>query len=310
MAATRTARQSRVRSAAVSLILLVAAFWFTGPLAPTPAAAAPAASLAPGPCATLDPQVAALDAQIAAHNAQVAANNNAAVAVVLNQQAAVLRAQKDALNAQVDACNAAALAAYAQLDSTGRDDYVYEPTQSAVDAVSAATASLDRSFTPPGPNARGQYRTPPELVALRDAVRPRSPGDVGSAPLQGQPRPAVGSPDPAFPGRTIPVSAASASTPNPVSATSPDHIVPLVEILQMPGFLQLTPANMLLVANSSANLQWLSTVANVRKSNRSAAAISGANPAWIADQVAAEDASRQRLLTAIQALLAIQQAYS
>jgi hypothetical protein len=138
---------------------------------------------------------------------------------------------------------------------------------------------------------------------LYSALRAGNPGNLGNASLQGIPRPQANTPDPAFQsslGRTIGTNAAGASQ------VSPDHIVPLTELIQMPGFLRLTPQNMYVVASAPRNLQWLSYGANLSKLSRSAAFISGVNARWLANQAILELQTRTRLQDTINTLLRAQ----
>jgi hypothetical protein len=88
------------------------------------------------------------------------------------------------------------------------------------------------------------------------------------------------------------------------SLVSADHVVPLTEIMQMPGFAELTPQNMYAVSRAPLNLQWLSRKANLAKSSRSAAYIRTADPAWQAEQVKLENTVRAQRADIIQKLLA------
>jgi hypothetical protein len=64
------------------------------------------------------------------------------------------------------------------------------------------------------------------------------------------------------------------------SAVSPDHIVPLAEIVNMPGFTRLSPQNMDVVTRAPVNFPWLSWPANLSKQSRSVAAMTGVDPVW------------------------------
>jgi hypothetical protein len=91
-------------------------------------------------------------------------------------------------------------------------------------------------------------------------------------------RPRIGDPDPSRAGRAI--LGTDLANGRVRSSVAPDHIVSLAEIVTLPGFAQLTPENMLLVANAPANLQWLSWETNLAKSSRSARYLVGVDPTW------------------------------
>jgi hypothetical protein len=113
----------------------------------------------------------------------------------------------------------------------------------------------------------------------------------------------VGAPDPAYPtstGRTFGTNAAGGS------AASPDHIIPLAEIVNMPGFTRLKAEYMYVVTRAPVNYQWLSRGANSAKQSRSVAGMSGVDPVWQAEQIALEQEVRAKLQDIINKLLTIQ----
>jgi hypothetical protein len=153
------------------------------------------------------------------------------------------------------------------------------------------------------PGSAGYWRVPPELGPLYDALRQNNPGNnIGSSYLQGQPRPNVGEPDPAYPNDTIP---SIEGNPN-IPAVTADHIVPLAEIMNLPGFTQLSADNMYIITRAPLNLQWLSQAANLAKSSREVAFMEGTDPTWIEEQQALHDAVRSQLEDIIQKLIANQ----
>lgn len=77
---------------------------------------------------------------------------------------------------------------------------------------------------------------------------------------------------------------------------SADHIVPKVEIIYLPRFMDLTPENMWLVLNAPLNLQWLPTAVNSKnKNSRSAADMQGVDLDWQREQVDLQDQKRREL---------------
>ncbi|OBH01575.1 hypothetical protein [Mycobacterium sp. E3247] len=64
-----------------------------------------------------------------------------------------------------------------------------------------------------------------------------------------------------------------------------DHIVPIAQLMYVPGFLQLPAEYMYVVANSPRNLQWMSAYANGMKNSNSAARIGDADPGWLQQQL-------------------------
>jgi hypothetical protein len=152
------------------------------------------------------------------------------------------------------------------------------------------------------PGSGGYWRVPPELRPLRDALRQNNPGNIGSPYLQGQPRPNVGDLDPAYPDDTIPGIQGNPSIP----AVSADHIVPIAEIMNIPGFTQLSADNMYIITRAPLNFQWLSQAANFAKGSREVAYIEDMDPTWIEEQQTLHDTVRGQLEDIIQKMLANQ----
>jgi hypothetical protein len=137
----------------------------------------------------------------------------------------------------------------------------------------------------------------PLYDVLRTETPPKLPAD---ARLQGHPRPNVGDPVPATPGRTI--GPDKFGEPN----VAADHIVPLVEVLQLPRFAELSPDNMWAVINAPRNLQWLDRTINLMKGSRSAGDMKGLDEDWIASQTQLQGRLRQMLTDLIAQLAASQ----
>ncbi|HKT03811.1 MAG TPA: hypothetical protein VJT31_30140 [Rugosimonospora sp.] len=244
------------------------------------------ASAAPGDlCADQVAATRALQARIAAHNAtphQFKLPDQAAALDAFNAEAAALNVQKAAVLARAQAC-VEAMAALADTDATAMD---LAPVPADVRAaIEAARAKL------------------PAVRPLYDVLREYHPGPAGTLVLKGQPKPEPGAPDPAYPagsGRTYGRSA----TGGP--AASPSRIVPLAEIVNMPGFTGLTAQNMYAVIRAPLNYQWLSWSAQRSARSRSVALMEGVDPRWQAAQVALHDRIRQQLQGIIASLLSSQ----
>lgn len=181
---------------------------------------------------------------------------------------------------------------------------LWAPTPDKINQIQDAANKVDPDRKPGKPDANGYWRVPPNDSArsLYNALRSDNPPPgIGNTPLQGTARPNLGDRDPAYPpGSGATIGPNRSGTGPGVSA---DHIVPLAEVMNMPGFMKLTPQNMYVVTRAPVNFQWLSTRANYSKSSRSAADITGVDPSWSKGAVALEDSSRQQLQDLIQQLL-------
>jgi len=88
-------------------------------------------------------------------------------------------------------------------------------------------------------------------------------------------------------------------------AVAPAHVVPLAEVMCLPGFLQLSAENMYLVAHTELNLQWLSYWAAATQASPSMAQITGPlDEGWLAEQAQMHATVRGELVVLIQQLLA------
>ncbi|SDO34372.1 hypothetical protein SAMN05660199_01759 [Klenkia soli] len=312
---------TRRRAAAAGLAALLTSV-LVALSSPAPAQAAPVGGTSAPACVNVNAQAddllaqaSALDAQIAAHNAQPVDTTNAAAVAAYNARADELNAQRDGLIAQANALDIQ-VAQCISLDTQIQDtiagqpgDWSYEPSPEVINAFAGRLAPLNRAAVPlptaPKPNGAWSVNGPmaPYYDPVRNAAPPRDVAAlIGDEPLNGQPRPAVGDPDPAFPGLVI---QGRNGKPN----VSPDHIVPLSEIAAtMPGFWQLNPRNMLLIINAPVNYQWLSWLANQSKQNRPVTTMSQADPAWVQDQLALREQVLTRLRQAIDLMLQQQQA--
>ncbi|MDA0637445.1 hypothetical protein OUY22_28910 [Nonomuraea sp. MCN248] len=264
-------------------------------------------------CAPVAAEMTALNQRISAHNAAPPSRTDAAAVAAYNARAGKLNARRSAVIARLRAC----LRAFDTMRRNHPLGRVPTPSKSDLRTIEAAVKRLSETerrvgsrwnpetydFLQYGRGKPGMIkrvdRKPVKLPAsinavyrALDATRPAMPR---TAYLQGVRAPAVGSPDPAYPGRTI-------------KSVAFDHIVPLRRLVAFRGFLKLTPRNMYLVANSPANSQWLSGAANSSKQSGSSYFVSGASPAWLRDQARLRDKTAQELQDLVKALLKSQKA--
>ena len=237
-------------------------------------------------------QVAALDdnqARIAEHNARGGGPGPPEIVIPYNREAAQLNAEKDALVASLQACQLA----IGKLRDNGPAPKALKPTVlSDLGKAAAAARPQWTSPTPPVKLGDGRVTVPkdhalrPVWDVVKNQVTPLKP--YPNVPLQGERRPSVGDSHPS--GYTV------GSKPNGAPAVSADHIVPKVEILYLPRFLELTPENMWEVLNAASNLQWLPSEVNTRnKNSKSAADMQDVDPDWQKEQVALQDRKRREL---------------
>lgn len=274
---------------------------------------APAAQAADDPCAA---QLAVLDqiqGQIDVHNAKPH------VFVIPEQEAelAAYDAEADQLNAakaearsNLQTC-ADTLGALADQDRSSAP--LKPPSDYQRDKIDNLKKQIPSNFQPyTAPDGEGYWRVPPKARPLYKALRQDNPGrNLGSPDLQGEPMPKVGDPDPFF-GAPDPVygpygTIGARSSLNPTEpAVTADHIVPLAEMINIPGFMDLTADNMYMITRAPLNFQWMSQEANFAKSSRDVELMEDADPAWVDQQVALHDRVRGQLEEIIQKLLASQ----
>ncbi|WBB71266.1 hypothetical protein O7602_16010 [Micromonospora sp. WMMD1128] len=282
------------RRCAYLLVLVLAVAFLLAPIRPAQASPADLCT-EPLNATTL------LKARIDAHNAQphqFELPKQQAAFAAYNAEAHRLNLEKTRILARLENC----VAAMKALEDTAAGSPPLTPPQArTVRKIQAALDQVPANWQRgPRPSPQEYWRVPDGLRPLYDTLRGVSPPGsfrTRNVPLRGQPRPAAGSPDPAYPGKTI------GQRANTYSDVSPDHIVPLAEIVQMPSFLKLRPENMYQVANARMNLQWMSSPANDAKSSRSVAGMSGVDPVWQQNQIQLEIQVRRELRKAIDTLL-------
>lgn len=274
-------------------------------------ASAPPALAAPVP-ATPDDLCAQQLAAVRSLEAQIEAHNSEPHEFVLPDQ----QAQLSAYDAEAEALNARKAPVLAQLqdcidamqslqDAAGSPLGLAKPPADVQAALEQAKSQLPKNWSPPPPppgNQNWKARGTP-VGPLFDALRKDNPGEIGDIELQGAARPKIGDPDPAYPagsGKLIGTNADGGSK------VSPDHIIPLSQLVNLPGFTELTPEQMYALSRSPLNLQWMSASANLSKQSRSAALVSGADPQWVESQQALEQQTLQQLQDVIAKLVKLQ----
>ena len=136
---------------------------------------------------------------------------------------------------------------------------------------------------------------------LANLLRPFTPQITAAndISLQGIRRPRVGDDNPATPEQ--PITARRNGLPN----VSADHIIPLIQMVGLPGFKDLSAAQVYDLINWTRNLQWMATPDNQGKGGNSAVNVTrwATNPAFVTAQTALENSARQALLEAISQLV-------
>ncbi|MGM1062009.1 hypothetical protein [Saccharothrix sp. Mg75] len=274
----------------------------------------PGAALAQADCAAEQSALDQVHQQISTHNAKphvFELPRQAGELAAYDAEAAALNTAQQTAITNLGGCRQRVLQrdqALAELaDARPGSPAVPTPRPDTLQRLEQERAKLPPGFTSPvrAPDAKGRWRvdkgTPPRPLyeALREVT---PPGNWGAGTtLQGVSRPKVGDRNPALhPRHTIGANAKGEPQ------VSPDHVVPLTEIVHMPGFLQLNARNMYSVVNSPLNLQWMASRTNISKGSKSAGVVTRFDPAWSTAQVALENRIRPRLQDLIARLLASQ----
>lgn len=247
--------------------------------------------------------------QIVAHNAKPHVSSDRAYVAAYNAEARALNAQLTQAVGRVRRC----VSAFSRVQTNYPNSRLLRPTASQLSKLTPAVKNLTDTqkrvmsrgnpdsydFLKYGPGKKGMTsrldRNPPEIQdpgirAVYEALDASRPTVSRTTYLQGQLPPKIGAPDPAY------------ANGRPVTGVAFDHIIPLRRLVTLRGFVDLTPKNMWLVANSPANTQWLSKTANGSKLSGSSAFITGASPQWLqAQALLREKAARdtQALITAL-----------
>ncbi|MEV5824167.1 hypothetical protein AB0L25_01175 [Spirillospora sp. NPDC052242] len=298
----------------------VAALLTTAPLAallavaaPSPAAAAPDYErLCPGPAAELK----AVQARIRAHNARPNVSTSASYVASYNAEAATLRTEQNRAISRLMACERALDRAQAKhprtqfmtpsanvvqkIERTLKN--VSTEEKNAVQRWNAKTYEFPRyGKDRHGNDKKGMTKRvdmrppklPPSVHSLYKVIDDNRPDFPPTTYLRGVQAPKIGSPDNAYP----------ASRNLRVTGVAMDHIVPLRRLVALPGFLELTPHNMYVVAHSPVNAQWLSKKSNGSKGSGSAALTGGTTTAWRQEQARIRQEAEEDLKELIQDLL-------
>lgn len=294
------------------LALLVAISGAGYPL--SDASVAATAGLAQADCQAEEAALAQVEQKILVHNAKphtFVVPRQAAQLAAYNAEAHALNAEAQTARSNLQACQLRVLQRDQALrelaDRKPGSPSIPTPRTDTLKKIADAVAKLPPNYESPvrGPSPSGNWRVDKDTVLrpLFDVLRPVSPpgGWGANVRLQGARRPNVGDRDPAgHPRNTIGPTAKG--DPN----VSPDHIIPLAEIMHMPGFLKLNPNNMYSVVNAPLNLQWMSRNANNAKSSKSVGLVYKFEPAWRTSQVALENQVRAQLRDIITRLVASQ----
>ncbi|MER6049257.1 hypothetical protein ABT168_17670 [Streptomyces sp. NPDC001793] len=244
-----------------------------------------------------------LGADIRAHNARphrFRMPEQSLAAAAYNAEKAALEARRSAVVAQLQSC----MQAMRALEAADAGPLgLKAPVRRTLDKIEKARNQAPSNWTAPPPPRPGKNWEVPQNSPIRplfEALRGSNPGKVGNIRLNGVDRPLATDRDTAYPassGRRI------GTWDSGNSKVSPDHIIPLAELVQMRGFTKLTAKNMYVVSRAPINFQWLSKAANESKQSRSAAYVSGADPQWISAQTTLENQTRQKLQDIIDQLL-------
>jgi hypothetical protein len=278
-----------------SIVTFVVLIGFGAPAAATPASL----------CSVQTAALLSLQQRIAAHNAKphvFQVPRQAAALAAYNAEAARLEAEKATVTANLRTC----IEAMQALADSARTTLELQPVPTDTRAkIIDAKGKIPANWSPRPPPPLGKNWTVKgsAVEPLFEALRSGNPGRVGNVTLRGEPRPTIGARDPAYPASSKRVFGTNADGD---SKASPDHIIPLAQIVNMPGFTRLSPENMYVVTRAPVNFQWLSDSANKSKQSRSVAGMSGADPTWRADQFALAEQVRKQLQDIIDKLLKIQ----
>ncbi|MGA5543212.1 hypothetical protein ACPCIR_15275 [Mycobacterium sp. NPDC051198] len=226
------------------------------------------------------------------HNSRTGSVNayDHAAVEVFNAEKAQLEADRSALMPRIDACDAA-VEVLTPKDPSGLQLATASAAQRL--AVDNARKGIPAGYQPQSVR-KGDRETVPKGAPERplyEALRgdnPRSvPKDVR---LAGAAAPPAGAPDPVYPGQKI------GETPAGDAKVTPDHIVPLAELIKLPGFLKLTSDQMYLLSQAPLNYRWMSWTANAAENSGSAARIlPEPDRNWAGKQMQLQNETRNQL---------------
>lgn len=234
------------------------------------------------------------------HNSRTGSVNtydNSAVDA-FNAEKVQLEAERTEFMPRLDACDAA-ITALTPKDPSGLQ--LATPSAAQRLAIDNAKKGIPAGYQPP-PARKGDREVVPRDAPERplyDALRDGNPGNVPKdVSLAGKAAPQPGAPDPVYPGLRI------GETKAGDAKVSPDHIVPLAELIKLPGFLKLTADQMYLLSQVPLNYQWLSWTANTAKNSASAARmLTKADGNWAGKQIQLQNETRNQLQDVINNLV-------
>lgn len=251
----------------------------------TPTAAHALPPLGDSVCTGPRAEAAALDREIAEHNAKPHVFDyprEQAAFDAYNAEAAALRARAAAVDARLTTCLTAALKLSGPVSGPGIPA-----------AMPAALPQLIKSARAGVPNRQQEIE---ELIGVLDDAAQEYDDAWADQVLQNKEQPEAGDDDPAFTDRTI------GTDESGQPQVTPDYVIPLSDILEMPKFLQLSPESMWMVTMSPVNRQWISDQAVLAKHSPSVAQFTGVDDSWLQAQLKLADAVRQQLQDAIDML--------
>jgi hypothetical protein len=288
------------------LLTLAALIWSVVLVIGSPAISA-SAGQGSADCEAEQGGLSSIQQQIVDHNARphvFEVPQEEAQADAYSAEATELNAEEESALSALNACAQKALTRTKALEELAGDQpnlQKTEPPPGLRQKLEDGKASISPDWQAPPHDPEQPWKVDPPVRPIYDALRGNNPRPIGNVTLRGTPRPEVGDPDPAYPGRTIPKASG-----NEDPDVSPDHIVPLAEIVQLPGFTRLSPENMYAVATAPLNLQWLSRTANQSKGSRIIAAMTQADPAWRDSQTNLQNQVRTQLQDIIDRLISSQ----
>lgn len=250
------------------------------------------ADVSPQVCPDVAAQLTSWTQRVGDHNSRTSTVNtyDHAAVEVFNAEKGQLEAERTVLMPRVDSC-AAATAVLTPKDPSGLQLATASAAQRL--AIDNARKGIPAGYQPPSVR-KGDRETVPKDAPERplyEALRGDNPRIVPkNVRLAGAAAPPAGGPDPAYPGQKI------GETPAGDAKVVPDHIVPLAELVKLPGFLKLTSDQMYLLSQAPLNYQWISWTANTAENSDSAARmLPEPDRSWAGKQMQLQNETRNQL---------------
>lgn len=234
----------------------------------------PAPTGASSACAEQNTAMDTMQGEIAAHNAKphhFELPREQAGFDAYNAEAADIRSRATSAQGNLNTCMLVALKL-----SGG-------PFASVAAPVPSGLTQLVKSGRYSGPNGQQDIE---KLLETLDENAQEYDDAWAEAKLQDQPRPEPGDADPARPGQVV------GTDEEGGPQVTPDYVIPLSEMLQMPKFLELNADSMWMVAMSPLNREWVSHQAAMSRRSPSVAAAAGTSDDWMLDQAELADQVR------------------